>query len=345
MNLPPVHALVEVYHTEAEWQAARRRAARISATTAATVLGLSPWATPWDAWEEAQGRAPERTAKPWQERGQRLERRTLAEYGQTLHVSAPGDIWGGRWVLLADGWRVQSPDAFAWDGERWGQVDAKVYTQPVWGEGVVTEWGPGAEEIIPLYCAVQGYWQLAVSGLPWVDFAVKQGALVRGRALFPDGVQVVRLCRDEAMQRALVDAVGEWRERHLLRGLPPEVDATPACGRYLAQRFAGGPRRLATAQEASWAARLAYARALGKWAAQQEALAEAYLLASGADADALETPAGVVRFRRVEEQRVAEHVVKAHVRPARMEVVTKDLEAAWTAAIEQQPVLPAKEQG
>ncbi len=91
---------------------------------------------------------------------------------------------------------------------------------------------------------MQAYWQLAVSGLPWVDLV----------CLLPRyDIRIVRVMADPAHQSGLMEEVSEWRERHLIRGEPLPIDGSDACRRGLVRRFpvAGEKLRPATAGESA----------------------------------------------------------------------------------------------
>lgn len=336
MNTPPLRGTVETYATEAAWLAARQ--GRVSATMVARILGLSAYGGPWDVWEDAQGQAPRQIENADQRRGKVLESAVLRLYAAETghHVCDPRAIWGGERVLLVgpEGWEIQTPDAMAFTGE-WGQVEGKTDAVGTgWGAAQVLPcWAEGSEDVVRPDYAVQCYWQMEVSGLPWVDLTV----------LLPRfELRTFRLCADADVQAALRDQIGEWRERHLVQGHPPALQPTGAARRYLARRFPGGEGlRPATAQESALVARLAYARAAKQWAEEQEAMTETALLALAGDADALQTPAGRVKITRYAEQHVQEYTVAAHTKAARATVRTTELEKAWAQPA--QPVLPAKE--
>jgi predicted phage-related endonuclease len=292
------HATVTSYATRAEWLAARSQPDTIGASEAAIALGVSPYGTPWTLWERKRTTQAD-TGSEVMQRGNRWESAVLAEYEDASGnaVCAAGDPLGmgalispptgGRIVMLESArlpWLRQTPDAFARDrsGEL-GQVEAKTAMQARdWTPepGLVIEsWRDDYADLVPAHYAVQGYVQLIVSGLPWVDLC----------ALVPRGmwlaVRYVRLQRDPETMDALELALTEWRQRHLVNGEPPELDGSDACNRYLAGKFASAngknrPERTASAEERELMAQLNAVRQLAKHSKERGDVLRNALLAS-----------------------------------------------------------------
>lgn len=263
-----VHANIETFATRTEWLAAKKAPATISASEAAAALGVHPHQGPWSLWRAKRGEGSEPEDAAVTTRGNRWEPAVLAEYEDAagVRVVKPGALVGrpDHLVILASRehpWLRESPDAFAIDphGLALGHVEAKTAMhRDAWSpeRGVVIErWAEGAEALVPPHYAVQGYVQLAVSGLPWNDLC----------ALVLDGgwlaVRWVRLLRDEETQGQLVEALAAWRARHLVGGEAPDVDGSRACNRFLARVFQARPARVATADEAAKIRELARLRA------------------------------------------------------------------------------------
>lgn len=257
---------VDLYATRTAWLRARRDPLAIGASEAAAALGVSPYMTPWDLYELKQGQRGEpRTPEDARilARGNRWEPVVLAEYEDASEgrIVSPGVHFGAtreHLVTVANRafpWLRESPDAFAVDrhGEL-GHVEAKTaMDRDAWASDaglVIEEWTDECAELVPPHYAVQGYAQLAVTGLPWNDLC----------ALVPaDGwlaVRWVRLLRDEETQGQIVEALAAWRSRHLVGGEPPPVDGTTACNRYLARKFPAfeDPRPVRVAEPAEAAA-------------------------------------------------------------------------------------------
>jgi hypothetical protein len=266
--------LVETYPTRDAWLAARGGTdrTRIGASEVPAILDVDgSFGTPWDVWARKTGaleQRPDTAAEAKvKARGQRWESVVLAEYADHTGRDAltPGDVVGqpGALVIVrhaVEAWAVCSPDAFTLDplvGD--GAVEAKTDVAGEWARADLTleraaDYTP---EIAPAAKLVQCYWQLETTGLAFVDLV----------CLLPRyEVRVVRVLRDAGHQAELLDQVGAWRERHLVRGEAPEIDASETCGRWLAKRFPGAGKevREATAEEAALLRELANVKAARK---------------------------------------------------------------------------------
>ena len=275
--------VVERFADREKWLGARRVSDVIGASEAAMALGVSPYGTPWALWERKRGARVEQQADVLQ-RGHRWESAVLAEY-----ADESGSVmvlpFGEGIVTLSRRdlpWLRESPDGFALDRQGvLGQVEAKTAMHAhVWSPepGVVIDrWDDAHADLVPPHYAIQGYVQLAVTGMAWVDLC----ALVpRGGWL---GVRWVRLQRDVETQAQIVDALATWRERHLVQGVAPELDGSAPCNRYLAARFPVGkakPARAASEAELALMRRLACLRAQAKAAATESDLIGNALLES-----------------------------------------------------------------
>lgn len=273
--LPVDHTRVEVYADRTAWLAARGGTDRnrIGASEVASILGVEgAYRTPWEVWGEKTGALPrpEPTAAERRvlERGQRWEHMVLSEYAeQTERVTlSPGDAVGqpGALVIVrhaVESWAVCSPDGVVIDPEYGtGLVEGKTaQIASAWGEVDVTlasadDYTP---DLAPAPYVCQSFWQLATTNVPFVDLA----------CLLPRySMRIVRILPDLAYQDQIVNQVGEWRERHLIRGEEPPVDGSEACGRYLTKRFPGKGKdvRDATAEEAELLRTLANVKAARK---------------------------------------------------------------------------------
>jgi putative phage-type endonuclease len=220
------------------------RAESIGASEAAMALGVSPYGTPWRLWELKRAQAPAERGKDILQRGHRWEPAVLAEYADESGATVldPGKACGvetGQIVTLARRdlpWLRETPDGFSVDrAGQLGQVEAKTALRAhEWSPEpgiVIDRWDDAHAEIVPPHYAIQGYVQLIVTGLPWVDLC----ALVPRYGWL--AVRYVRLQRDPETQDQITQALVEWRERHLIAGEPPPLDGSEPCNRYLAKRF------------------------------------------------------------------------------------------------------------
>lgn len=277
--------VVERFAGRAEWLSARRAPDVIGASEAAIALGVSPYGTPWSLWESKRAPRDKLRADVLQ-RGHRWESAVLAEYADESGAAMVQPFGDGIVTLSRRDrqWLRQSPDGFALDREGvLGQVEAKTAMHAhVWSPepGVVIDrWDDAHAGLVPPHYAIQGYVQLAVTGLAWVDLC----ALVpRGGWL---GVRWVRLQRDDETQAQIVEALATWRERHLVQGVAPELDGSAPCNRYLAERFPAGkqkPERVASEAELALMRRLACMREQAKAAGAECDLVRNALLESAA---------------------------------------------------------------
>jgi len=265
--------LIETYPDRAAWLAARG-GTRIGASEAAVVLGVSRYRTPWDLWEQRQPGAVQ-PAETEEQAGGHVEeplvleryQRILQRQGSAARVLRPAEALGvvGEVVIRhpVHEWATCTPDAMkvddwvGWAGWHWAFTDgglrvdqgglAEAKSSRIW-EG----WGESGQELYPpndgtawpapVDYVIQCYYQLEVTGLPYCDLVVQMPH-------FWD-VRWYRFHRDPVLQAALLEQVGAWRERHLVRGEPPPVDGSDGCGRYLRRAFPDRLGRAATIEEA-----------------------------------------------------------------------------------------------
>lgn len=270
LTLPPERT--EVYSGRDEWLAARRRVPHsVGASVAGHMLRR-----PWEALERLTGTAPapdEATQRAY-DRGHRFEPVVLREYehargwatfGIGAAIGSPGALVICRHPDLP--WLAASPDGACLGDDTPGLVEAKTAgSDDLWADSdaeirVAEDYAGQA----PQPYMVQAMVQLACTGLPWCDLA----------CLLPRyELRIVRVWRDLDAEAALLDALTEWRERHLVRGEPLPTDGSDACTRGLTRRYPGlaGDKtiRPATEEEAALVRTYADARARAK-AADAEA--------------------------------------------------------------------------
>jgi putative phage-type endonuclease len=234
---------IETFDSREAWLQSRAAVDVIGGSEAAAVLGVSPYSTAWSLWESKREPKKDKPTEPMK-RGNRWEPAVLAEYEDEsrIQVITPAAAVGkqhGTIVVLSSHrcpWLRATPDAFGVDQRgTFGQVEAKTAVDATkWSPepGIVIErWDDSCADIVPPHIAIQNYVQLITSELPWVDAC----------ALVPKGkwlvVRWVRIEADPSTQHAIEDALGAWREKHLIRGEAPDVDESDACNRYLAKKF------------------------------------------------------------------------------------------------------------
>jgi putative phage-type endonuclease len=205
------------------WDAPRNlwlgfRRAGIGASDVAALLGLIPqWCTPWQLWAVKRGIMPEDELGEAAELGQLLEPWIIEQAPRLLGM----DVQRTPHMLYRSElypWRQVSPDAIAEDGSL---VEAKTAKLASYGDP--EGWEEGG---VPLAYELQGRWQMHVMNRPRVHFV----ALVAGLGLLVRTIE-----RHLPTEFSLIEQVIEWRERHIIGGIEPEVDAydvTALAARY-----------------------------------------------------------------------------------------------------------------
>lgn len=264
MTLPPLPsgATIETYPDESTWLAGRSLVEhQLGGSDIAAIMARSPdtWGRgPWTLWARSQGLETHgfnAAAREDLERGHRWELFILRdEYARRKGVTLA--LEGRRAVVRHPDhpWATVSPDDFGTiDGQSF-YVEAKTarHGEHEYGpDGTVIEtWDGEAASLIPVHYALQVLWGLEITGLPWVDLVA---AIPRGRD-WPE-VRVVRLMAQPQLQAELFAAVAERRERWMVRGEQPPVDATDDCGYALTQLFPKPPTKSwKTADAPAWEA-------------------------------------------------------------------------------------------
>ena len=93
----------------------------------------------------------------------------------------------------------------------------------------------GWKRVLPPDVAMEAYWMLVSSGLPWIDIIV---GLPCPKNLMQ--ARIIRIEKDDRLQQNLFRSAEDWRERHLIKNQCPPIDASRACASFLLDRFAIG---------------------------------------------------------------------------------------------------------
>jgi predicted phage-related endonuclease len=241
---------LSLYSTREEWLAARG----IGASDVAAILGLSPYARPFDLYARivlgcSQPDTPDLA------RGRRRERAilTLYEDAEEVEVVTPRSVGAAAWQTVhpEHPWATCSPDGLVlregtgieYCGE-WARVD------PAWGIEAKTsrlprEWGepgdvrPGDPIPVPEGYYLQCQWSAWMLGLPRWDLI----ADILGEE------RIYRIHADPDLQRRLVERVSAWRERHLVGREPPAVDGSDGADRWLRVTYPTGEGLRAASSE------------------------------------------------------------------------------------------------
>lgn len=208
------------YHSQEDWRAARVAGHAIGGSAVAAILGVSPFATPMDEWWRRQPDAPPVTETQAMRRGTVLEPAVLRLWAESDSPARHVEWCDGLIIRHAvHPWAIGSVDALHLDDGELGLVEIKTTSRAAgWGPGGVIEaWDDAATDAVPAHYALQAYWYLECTGLPWLDLV----------AMLPRfELTHYRLMRDEAVQSRLLERVGAWRERHLVRGERPPLDGS-----------------------------------------------------------------------------------------------------------------------
>jgi predicted phage-related endonuclease len=175
-----VMSAVQIEADPGRWLAERRKG--ITATDAATILGMSPWDSAFALWHRKNGNLPERPDNDRMRLGRELERYVLVRWMESYQWSddiGDGWVWGGG--LFREGWRMATPDYLICDPSdrtaRKAVIECKtVGSWDGWGHGLGKQCShctPEASchdecdpDAVPAYVRVQVLWQADVLGVP-----------------------------------------------------------------------------------------------------------------------------------------------------------------------------------
>lgn len=195
------------------WHEQRRKG--IGATDAAAILGLSPWSSPFDVWQEKTGdREPEIVMPLRMYVGKRLQDTVGDLYVHKTGRRVRADNRqhhrrGMEWQFAHLDFRVV--------GDPGRLIEAKTAFRDIgWGEDGSTD--------IPVHYWVQVQHEMAVTGASWCDVAVLFGH--RDFRVYP-------IPRDPEFVVKLTTAEEEFWTQYVVPGVPPPVDHTEAATRFL----------------------------------------------------------------------------------------------------------------
>lgn len=257
---PTVHR-ARIYADRPSWLDARPGAdgCNIGASELAILFGLSPYRSLWSLWQARRANRPlpdddaEDCAGPEEgeagdeelppedprARGQRWEHRVGEEYGAyTGRVAVPaGEAFGARGALVSVQhpvlpWAWASPDFLTFDpDEGLGVVETKTDVGRGW------KWGRSgtvvdamSEDILPPHYHLQAMQLIACLDVAFCDVAVLLGSY---------RFRWFRVRRNPAEEAQVLRRASEIRDRHLVRGDPPEVDDSDECAAWYRAAYRG----------------------------------------------------------------------------------------------------------
>lgn len=280
------------YPDRASWLASRRESGtyRIGASEVAAVLGLSPYADPWDIWARWHLPAVESLESSAMTRGNVLEPLILAP------LVAQG-LWTPQtavfWIDDATSWLRATPDGI-WsatpDRREFSLVEVKTDGTAgcleAWpASGAIGEWTD--DETPPIR---PDYWLQVQAQLHCTGATAAE---LRVLLLPPYGVPDLRTYQIKASPRwpAILDALTAWRERHLIGGEPPPARTREQAEAVARWRYpAPSVQREATPDEAAWIATVVEQQAVAKTAIAAADEAKRLLAESRGDAQTIYAP-------------------------------------------------------
>lgn len=192
-----------------EWLDQRRRG--IGGSDVAAILGLSPYRTPLDVYNDKLGRAPETADNDAMYWGRALEPVIRQRYSDVT----------GRDVLLPEDMLVHPKNGFMLANLDGFTADRRVFEAKTARTG--NGWGePGSDEVPDAY-ALQVQHYLAVTGFEVADIAVLIGG---------SDFRLYHVEADASMQADLIDAEAEFWQRVLTGNEPEPVTFAEAQQRF-----------------------------------------------------------------------------------------------------------------
>jgi putative phage-type endonuclease len=194
----------------------RIRRSGVTGTDLPALLGLSPFATPFDVWLEKMGRAEPKEQTEDMERGVFLEAGARDWYRHrtgALRVDEPGTVVSRRNPLI-----IATPDGLALQRDGWRVLEIKM-------PGNDVGWGEPGTDAVPDYYVPQALWQLAATEHGTCDvFAVLKGK-----------PRLYHVTRDLEIEGLLIETAERFWRDHVVTGKPPEVTAAdlPSVSRWL----------------------------------------------------------------------------------------------------------------
>lgn len=327
----------------AAWLKERRDG--IGGSDVAAILGVSPWTDSFALWLDKTGQSED-------EDNQTLARgRVIEPVLRLRYASEPLPWFDGkeppevREVGLQVGrepWMLGSPDALVGDDGGWEGKTSN--DKGLWGEhGSVRT--TRDNDVMPLYYAVQVAWYLEVKERDWWDVScafvpyeadrliramLRQGIDrdIAGAAILDvSEVRHYRILRDPDFGARLVARVREWRQRHLVEGVPPDLTGSDAAFSWLQRYFPDAlePLRSPSDEELALVRDLREASAEVKAAKQREADLKALAMKAIGKAEGFRLPdgAGTVTWRKESGRRTIDGEALRIDHPAIAEKYTK----------------------
>ncbi len=198
--------------------------ATIGSSSIGALLGLSPWASPWDVWSRMHGLTKSKGTFSTA-RGHILEPAIGAHYAKMNGVSIEKGpeyeedpiIGPEPWMHARHDFTVTAPGPAKWllEVKSTRKFDHK--------------WGKSGSSNVPPYYMAQCIWQMAVLDVDRCDLAAF--------ATISDEYRCYRINRNKELEDKIVGLARDWYKKHIEGGAPPEIDGSDGCGQSLAIIF------------------------------------------------------------------------------------------------------------
>ncbi|NUR25554.1 MAG: hypothetical protein HOV83_06845 [Catenulispora sp.] len=215
--------------TYEEWTAARAELSRtaVTASEIATVLGISPWGSPFNLFHLKRGTITSDYDDDVLSLGRHLEPWIADRWADDHPEFVVGET--GLWQSEERPWQMATPDRYLWDpnaeDRTWREHDALLEIKT---SGTYEGWGEDGTDQIPPYYRAQVLWQLDTLGLEVGHVAcLFLSSRQRRDYVIEFDETDVKLMRDAAQEfLALVE-----------QGIAPDIDHTPATAQALKQLY------------------------------------------------------------------------------------------------------------
>ncbi|MEC7988196.1 MAG: hypothetical protein VX278_23720 [Myxococcota bacterium] len=208
----------------------------------APVLGLG-WESPWSIW--SQIRSQQLAVPTLQQANKQLKWTPVL---RRLFESQTGRSCDLEWRRIRHPtleWAFASLFSCSFDprtGDFGGVLFKISNNDEAWaadGEYIET-WQRNT--LLPPNIAMEAYWVMLCTGLQWIDIAVA----FPSTSDFID-LRVIRIAADPDIQKGIEKSISSWRERHLIQGAPPRIDASRECSSFLMEKYRIGGNRIRNA--------------------------------------------------------------------------------------------------
>lgn len=196
------------------------RSSYLGGPDAAAILGLNPFASPWDVLAVKRGLVPGPEPSWPMRAGLALEPVVLTDYAERHPnvevISQPGLCFHPKYP-----WAGGHPDGIARQAHRKWLLEVKTTQND-------NHYGSPGTDQIPDHVHCQVAWYLAICDLPEADVLV----LVRNRDLLSYHVE-----RNTALEEEIFAECEEWWDRYVVRGEEPDTRDMGDRHKYIAARW------------------------------------------------------------------------------------------------------------